>query len=386
MSGIVGIGINKEQKHNLVEKLYNSLVYMADLGEEGSGLVLAYKNELKKYREKGNCSFQRHIYNLLSSNRWEVALGNNKKSLEEELPHEAIGPIKIRPKKSSNYNVYISFSGCLLDLTSLRKSLKEKFDFKSYDDAEIAGAIFHEALEKTDSIVEASLNLEERLNGKGFYSAIFLINKNKKNVMVGMRSTTGTTPLCYGQKDGLYCIASESNGLDGVNVEFEDFVKPGEMLLISENGLEHHQISKSKPMICSFQAIYFGSPDAYFIKKGQDIFSLRKALGRQHPFVSKNIEVDAVTYVPMSGLGLAEGLADVLHKSLVTTKKKNLHTVKTFNIAEEERRKAEIARKIIQLNHNFLSIKYLQILKIRLLGVGYLAKGPPRLCSTAALK
>ena len=49
MCGLIGIGVNTKQNYNLVERVYNALVYMADLGEEGSGLCLAYNNSIKKY-------------------------------------------------------------------------------------------------------------------------------------------------------------------------------------------------------------------------------------------------------------------------------------------------------------------------------------------------
>ncbi len=346
MSGLIGIGINTKQKHNLVEQIYNALVYMADLGEEGSGLCVAYGSSIKKHRELSTCDNQRLIYEMLSDQKWQVVIGHDKKALEEEIPVEAVGPIKIRPLKDSKYNIYVAFDGYFLGANLLKRSLEDSFRFRSADQGEIAGALFQEALEQTESLVEAGKHLEEVLKGRGYYSTIFLINNDKENKLVGIRSTRGVTPLCYGVHNGLVYIASESNGLDAAGVEFKDFVEPGQMLIVSADEFKKVQVSESKPAPCIFQAIYFGSPDAYFFKNDQDIFSLRKKLGQHLARLYPNVEVDAVTYVPDSGLGSAEGYAEARKLPLIATLKKNRHTKKTFNITEENRRKAEVSRKV----------------------------------------
>ena len=59
---------------------------------------------------------------------------------------------------------------------------------------------------------------------------------NKK--LIGARDPLGIRPLVIGELDGKYILASETCALDIIGARFVRDVKNGEVVIISEDGLE----------------------------------------------------------------------------------------------------------------------------------------------------
>jgi len=49
-----------------------------------------------------------------------------------------------------------------------------------------------------------------------------------------------------------------------VGAEFVREVKPGEMVIVTENGIESFQIEESKTKVDIFEFVYFARPDSQF--------------------------------------------------------------------------------------------------------------------------
>jgi len=116
-------------------------------------------------------------------------------------------------------------------------------------------------------------------------------------------------PLCLGQVDGAYVVASETCALDLINATYLRDVEPGEMLIINENGLRSVKaLTAGRRAHCIFEFIYFSRPDSYIFGY-RNVNEVRKEFGRQ---LARElpVEADIVIPVPDSGVPAAIGFSE----------------------------------------------------------------------------
>ncbi|MDJ1156970.1 amidophosphoribosyltransferase [Chelatococcus sp. SYSU_G07232] len=138
---------------------------------------------------------------------------------------------------------------------------------------------------------------------EGAYSFVGLTNKK----LVGARDPLGIRPLVLGELDGRYILASETCALDIIGARFIRDVENGEIVVISDTGLESIKPFPPQPMRpCIFEYIYFARPDS--IVHGRNVYEVRKRMGaelaREAPAAA-----DVVVPVPDSGVPAAIGYA-----------------------------------------------------------------------------
>ena len=125
--------------------------------------------------------------------------------------------------------------------------------------------------------------------------------------MIGIRDRLGIRPLILGRRDGMYMLASETCALDMIDAEVLREVEPGEMVVISENGIEFMcAFPQVPPRPCVFEFVYFARPDS--IIGGQSVYEVRKRMGR-HLAQETRVDVDLIIPVPDSGVPAALGFA-----------------------------------------------------------------------------
>ena len=154
---------------------------------------------------------------------------------------------------------------------------------------------------KTSSIEDAVSNAMNFLEGA--YSLVMMSSAK----MIAARDPYGFRPLCYGRMpDGTYVAASESCALTAIGAEFIRDIRPGEILIFHENGVESRteHCGKQKQKTCIFEYIYFARPDS--VIDGRSVHAARvdagRILAKAHP-----AEADLVVGVPDSGLDAALG-------------------------------------------------------------------------------
>ena len=139
---------------------------------------------------------------------------------------------------------------------------------------------------------------------EGAYALVVMTNKK----LIGARDPLGIRPLILGELDGHYILASETCALDIIGAQFVREVENGEIVVITEDGLESVKpFPKLAPRPCVFEYIYFSRPDS--IIGGKSVYDCRKALGRQLALES-SVPADVVIPVPDSGVPAAIGYAD----------------------------------------------------------------------------
>jgi amidophosphoribosyltransferase len=194
----------------------------------------------------------------------------------------------------------VGHNGNLTNAQLLRRELiEEGAIFQSTSDTEV---ILHlVARSRKHRLIERFIEALRQIEGA--YSLVVLSNKK----LIGARDPLGIRPLVIGELDGKYILASETCALDLIGARFVRDVKNGEVVVISEEGLESLSPFPPQPMRpCIFEYIYFARPDS--IVHGRPVYEVRKAMGaelaREH-----RIEADVVVPVPDSGVPAALGYA-----------------------------------------------------------------------------
>ena len=135
-------------------------------------------------------------------------------------------------------------------------------------------------------------------------SVSFLILTN--DGIIAARDRYGRTPLVVGRRDSDYAVASETSSYVNLGYQTEYFVKPGEAVMISSEGIKQLIPPSEKMQICSFLWIYYGFPAVEHedINAEEVRFRLGQEMGNQD-----DVQADFVSGIPDSGVGMALGYA-----------------------------------------------------------------------------
>ncbi len=121
------------------------------------------------------------------------------------------------------------------------------------------------------------------------------------------RDRLGRTPIIIGKKDGAYAATLESCALPNLDYEVELELGPGEIVLITEDGIEQKKAPGDRMQICSFLWVYYGYPASGY--EGINVEEVRYRCGAALA-KSDDIELDMVAGIPDSGTGHAIGYAN----------------------------------------------------------------------------
>ena len=268
-------------------------------GQEGAGIVSYDGERFHSVKKEG----------LVGDNF------NNAETLQKLPGCQAVGHVRYSTTgESSIENIQPLFAnlaaggfacahnGNLTNTISLRTDLVETGSiFQTTSDTEVVLQLVARSHER--KIVK---KLQDALTKiKGAYS--FIVMTNKK--MIGIRDPFGIRPLVLGKKDDGYVFASETCALDIIGATYVRDVKNGEMVVVSERGVESFQLfSDFKERQCIFERIYFARPDS--VIDGQTVYTYRKNLGGELAR-EYSVEADVVVPIPDSSVPAALGFSQV---------------------------------------------------------------------------
>ncbi|MEX0786201.1 MAG: amidophosphoribosyltransferase [Dehalococcoidia bacterium] len=157
----------------------------------------------------------------------------------------------------------------------------------------------------------------------GAYSLVVLT----PNELMAARDPMGNRPLCLGRLDGGWVVASETCAFDHLGATFIREIEPGEVVRITEEGVQSIRAAERKDAFCIFEYVYFARPDS--VIGGKLVYPVRLGLGsqlaREHP-----ADADIVIGVPDSGTVGAAGYARESGIPLVDGFVKNRYVGRTF--------------------------------------------------------
>ena len=174
---------------------------------------------------------------------------------------------------------------------------------------------------------------------EGAYSTVVMT----KRAVVAFRDPHGVRPLSLGKLGDRYVIASESCAFDIIGAELLREVSPGELISLTEDGLESRQVIRAERRAhCVFEHIYFSRPDTRL--EGRVVQQARGRMGeilwREAP-----VEADLVISVPDSGNPAASGFARASGIPQDDGLIKNRYVARTFIQPGQELRKRGLRMK-----------------------------------------
>ncbi|MBR2657524.1 amidophosphoribosyltransferase [Yoonia sp.] len=192
----------------------------------------------------------------------------------------------------------IAHNGNITNALALRKELIERGSiFQSSSDSECIIHLMARSMGRTipDRMEEALRKVE------GAFSIVAMT----RSKLIGCRDPLGVRPLVLGQLGDGWVLSSETCALDIIGAEFIRDIAPGEMVVISDKGVQSHfPFRPAKSRFCIFEHVYFSRPDS--ILGDRSVYETRENIGRE---LAKEAPVDAdlVCPVPDSGTPAAIG-------------------------------------------------------------------------------
>jgi amidophosphoribosyltransferase len=198
--------------------------------------------------------------------------------------------------------IAVAHNGNLINAALLRDELERKGSiFQTTADSEIIPHLLAQPSKNGGTPLSVLRRLE------GAFSLVIMSERE----IIGVRDPNGFRPLVLGKLDGAYILASETCAFDLVHAEYIREVKPGEVVIISEDGIRSEwPFPQETEAFCMFEYVYFARPDS--IMGGVNVAKIRTEMGRE---LARKFPVDAdiVVPVPDSGNYAALGFAQELN-------------------------------------------------------------------------
>jgi amidophosphoribosyltransferase len=292
--GVFGIFSPQEDVARLT---FYGLLALQHRGQESAGIATADLKKIKCFKSMGLVS-QVFTESKIRKLKGKLAIGHNRYSTAGSSILKNAQPIVL---SSAIGDFALVHNGNLANDRELKKLLFQKGHcFNTNVDSEIIARLMADSQGK---------NFREKIKRgipqlKGAFSLLFLT----KNKLFVIRDPWGIRPLILGKinSEG-WLVASESVAIESIGGRVLREVKPGEMLQISQRGLEKIGQLKSKTTgFCIFEYVYFSRPDS--VINGRLVHRARMKAGQllacQNP-----VKADMVISVPDSGTSAALGFA-----------------------------------------------------------------------------
>jgi amidophosphoribosyltransferase len=293
---------NADIRNNIAGFCYTGLYALQHRGQESAGIAVNAKGVITNRRDLGLVGeiFQeKTLRNLGDNGGGEIAIAHVRYATTGAGRRSNAQPLVIKHIKGS---MALAHNGNLTNAAELRETLELGGNiFHSTSDTEvIMYTITHERL-SASSIERALSKAMTTLHGA--YSIVMMSRRK----LIAARDPNGFRPLCMGKIGPSIFFASESCALNAIGAQFIRDVRPGEIITVSEEGIESiTDHCEKKSSLCVFEYIYFARPDS--IIDGVSVHSARlragEILAKEHP-----AEADVVIGVPDSGLDAALGFA-----------------------------------------------------------------------------
>ena len=220
-----------------------------------------------------------------------------------------------------NRGISIAHNGNLSNARHLRRELvKNGSIFQTTSDTETIVQLI--AKSKRPKIIDKIIDSLFKIQG-GY--ALTILTEKK---LIGIRDPFGIRPLVIGKLSKSYVLASETCALDIIGAKFIRGVENGEIVIITENGLESIKpFPKLKERPCIFEYIYFSRPDSTI--NDVSVYEYRKRLGAELA-KEHHIESDLIIPVPDSGVPASIGYAEKIKKHVELGIIRNHYVGRTF--------------------------------------------------------
>jgi amidophosphoribosyltransferase len=336
--GVVGISLSER---DAARPLYYSLYALQHRGQEAAGIVTHDGFQQHDHVDTGmvgDVFDQADLDQLNGPN----GIGHVRYPTQGGLGACCAQPFSVSFKSGS---LGLSHNGNLVNTDELRSELAELgHAFTSNGDTEvIAHDLARNLLE--EDLVRAVKSTMNRLHGS--YSLTIMHDET----VLGVRDPKGNRPLCIGELDDGYVIASESAAIDTLDGELIRDVRPGELVVLHPDGSgydTYQLVEEESTAHCFFEHVYFARPDS--VINGELVYEVRRRLGK-HLWEESGVETDVVMPVPDSGRAFASGYAEAAGEDGADVEfaeglMKNRYVGRTFIMPTQDERERAVRLKL----------------------------------------
>ncbi len=268
-------------------------------GQESAGIVTFDGDRFHSHRGLGSVGDNFGDQKVIDRLPGRTAIGHNRYATTGETILRNVQPLYADFEFGG---FAVAHNGNLTNAHVLRRALVRRGClFQSTTDSEVFIQLI--AISLYSTVVDRLIDALKQVIGA--YSLVALSNE----AMMGIRDPMGVRPLILGrigsEGTGGWVLASETCALDIVNADFVRDVEPGEIVVITEQGVHSiRPFARTPERFCVFEYIYFARPSS--LMEGTSVYEARKRIGRELAIESP-VDADLVVPVPDSGLPSAMG-------------------------------------------------------------------------------
>lgn len=360
MCGVLGI----VGKSPVSTSLYDGLTVLQHRGQDAAGILTCDENGFVNLRKDNglvkDVFFTRHMKRLTGN----IGIAHCRyPTAGSSSPAEA-QPFYV----NSPFGIALAHNGNLTNAAKLRKRIfrDDLRHVNTTSDSEILLNVF--AHEIYHSLGRKNYNLEnkhlfEAIEGvfkrcRGGYAVVaFVMGVG----IVAFRDKYGIRPLIYGYRDTPkgreYMVASESVALDSQGFTVIADVKPGEAVILPEEGeiAKHQCVDGASYAPCIFEQVYLARPDSMI--DGISVYRTRMRMGEK---LAKKVarewpdhDIDVVIPIPDTSRTSALEMSQVLGVRYREGFIKNRYIGRTFIMPGQELRKKSVRQKLNAIELEF---------------------------------
>lgn len=334
MCGITGVFA---PGHDAARLAFFALYALQHRGQESAGIAAGDGGTIRSHKEMGliGAIFDEDILSGLGGH---IAVGHTRYSTTGSSIVVNAQPLL---ERTDIGDFAFAHNGNLTNTDELRETLSPTITLQAGSDSEVMAKL----------LVEAEGSMFERIQSvlhraRGAYSVVL----GTASELYAFRDPWGVRPLCLGRYGEGWVVASESCALSTIGATFERELEPGEILRISESGIESTRIELHEPAaLCMFEYIYFARPDSQL--NNESIYMARYRMGarlaKEYP-----VDADVVMAIPDSAVPGGIGYADQADIPYVEGLIKNRYIGRTFISPDQRMRNRGVQLKFNPLVEN----------------------------------
>jgi amidophosphoribosyltransferase len=266
-------------------------------GQEAAGITSWDGKVFHSHRAEGHVAGNFDRDDIIRSLAGAAAIGHVRYATTGETSLRNVQPLFA---ELASGGFAVAHNGNISNAMKLRRELNRRGSiFQSTGDTEVIIHLVATSTYRTllDRFIDGLKQVE------GAYSLVCLTTEG----LIACRDPLGFRPLVMGRLGDAYIFASETVALDVVGATYIRSVEPGEIVIVSEQGVKSHRpFAAARPRPCIFEYVYFSRPDS--IADGGSVYSVRKRIGAELA-IENPVEADYVVPVPDSGVPAALGYA-----------------------------------------------------------------------------
>jgi len=336
--GVVGVSLSDR---DAARPLYYSLYALQHRGQESAGIVTHDGFQQHSHVEMGlvGDAFDADALDQLNG---QTGIGHVRYPTSGGVNACCAQPFSVSFKSGS---LGLAHNGNLVNAAEIRSELEGLgHAFTSNGDTEvIAHDLARNLLE--EDLVRAVKRTMSRIHGS------YALTIMHDEAVLGVRDPEGNRPLCIGELDDGYVLASESAAIDTLDGELVRDVAPGELIVLEPDGSgfdSYQLVERDATAHCFFEHVYFARPDS--IVDDELVYDARRELGGEL-WAESGIDTDVVMPVPDSGRSFASGYAEAANDDGADVEfaeglMKNRYVGRTFIMPTQDERERAVRLKL----------------------------------------